>query len=51
MTDFRDVLAEEIRKEFPELEDYVDEVIKNTGGVREPQEHVKREDGERIEVD
>jgi hypothetical protein len=43
-------LAEEIRKEFPELEDYVDEVIENTGGVREPRQRVKHE-GERIEVD
>jgi hypothetical protein len=43
-------LAEEIRKEFPELDDYVDEIIENTGGVREPRQQVKHE-GERIEVD
>jgi hypothetical protein len=45
------VLAEEIRKEFPELERYVDEVIENTGGIREKNQPVKHEDRERIEVD
>jgi hypothetical protein len=45
------VLAEEIRKEFPELETYVDEVIENTGGVREKNQPVKREDREKIELD
>ena len=49
--DFRDVLAEEIRKEFPELESYVDEVIENTGGVRESKQQVKLENRDRIEVD
>jgi hypothetical protein len=44
-------LAEEIRKEFPELESYVDEVIQNTGGVCEPRQQVKCENRERIEVD
>ena len=43
------MLAEEIRKEFPELEEYVDEVIENTGGVTEEKQRV--EDGETIEVD
>jgi hypothetical protein len=45
------VLAEEIRKEFPELEEYVDEIIENTGGVTEEKQRVKHEDGETIEVD
>lgn len=45
------MLAEEIRKEFPELESYVDEVIENTGGVRETRQQVQRENGDRIEVD
>lgn len=45
------MLAEEIRKEFPELESYVDEVIENTGGIREKRQPVKGEDMERIEVD
>lgn len=45
------MLAEEIRKEFPELEEYVDEVIENTGGVREQMQRVKHEDRETIEVD
>jgi hypothetical protein len=40
-----------MKKEFPELETYVNEVIENTGGVREPRQRIKREDGERIEVD
>jgi hypothetical protein len=44
-------LAEEIRKEFPELEEYVDEVIENTGGVREARQPSNHQDGERIEVD
>ncbi len=45
------MLAEEIRKEFPDLDNYVDEVIENTGGVRESKQQVKRENGDRIEVD
>jgi len=49
--DFRDVLAEEIRKEFPELDSYVDEVIENTGGVREKKNSIKNENRDRIEVD
>jgi hypothetical protein len=49
--DFRDVLAEEIKKEFPELESYVDEVIENTGGLREPKQKVQRENRDKIEVD
>jgi len=49
--DFRDVLAEEIRKEFPDLDEYVDQVIENTGGVREPRTRVKTEPRETIQVD
>ena len=45
------MLAEEIRKEFPELDSYVDEVIQNTGGVRDKRAPVKHEERERIEVD
>jgi hypothetical protein len=44
-------LAEEIRKEFPDLESYVDEVIQNTGGIRESKDQVKRENRDKIEVD
>jgi hypothetical protein len=44
-------LAEEIRKEFPELESYVDEVIENTGGVRAPREAAKHENNDNIQVD
>jgi hypothetical protein len=49
--DFRDVLAEEIRKEFPELGSDVDAVIENTGGVREQKQQIKAENREKIEVD
>jgi hypothetical protein len=45
------VLAEEIRKEFPELESDVEAVIENTGGVREPKQQVRRENRDGIEVD
>jgi hypothetical protein len=44
-------LAEEIRKEFPDLESYVDEVIQNTGGIRESKDQVKLENRDKIEVD
>lgn len=51
MQDFRDVLAEEIRKEFPELEEFVEEVIENTGGQREKGPQVKEEDKDHIVID
>jgi mediator of RNA polymerase II transcription subunit 10 len=51
MQDFRDVLAEEIRKEFPELDEFVEEVIQNTGGKREQDPHVKEEDKDHIVID
>ena len=44
-------MADEIRKEFPELDELVDEVIENTGGTREHRVQVKREDKETIEID
>jgi len=44
-------LAEEIRKEFPELESYVDDVIQNTGGVRGGHDPVKHENNDQIRVD
>ena len=41
------MLAEEIKKEFPELQDHVEEVIENTGGVRDPREPLTSDgDGE-----
>jgi hypothetical protein len=43
-------LAEEIRKEFPELEDFVDEVIENTGGTKEHGQ-IKQEDKDHIVID
>jgi hypothetical protein len=36
------VLGDEIKKEFPELREYVDEIIENTGGERQ-QRGVKHE--------
>jgi len=44
-------LAEEIRKEFPELDNYVDAVIQNTGGVRRRHDPVKHENNDQIRVD
>ena len=45
------MLAEEITREFPELERYVDEVIETTGGGRGKRQPVKDEAQENIEVD
>jgi len=49
--DFRDVLAEEIKKGFSDLEEYVDEVIKNTGGARKTNGQAKQEDHDSTQID